>query len=156
MAYDNQLANRVRQTLAHHVKTDERAMFGGLAFMVRGHMCCGLVGDRLMVRVDPDEYDRLLTEPGAAPMDFTGKPMRGFLYVTGVGLSDSSGLNTWIARALEFVNGRPPKVRQKLERTQKGGLTRRCSRRAAPVRANGAAARRAAERRSLGRHQAKS
>lgn len=85
-------------------------MFGGLAFMVRGHMCCGLVKDKLMVRVDPNTYDQLLDLPGVQPMDFTGKPMRGFLYVTGVGISTAKALRTWVSRALDFAESRPPKT----------------------------------------------
>ncbi len=89
-------------------------MFGGLAFMAHGHMCCGLVKDNLMVRVDPDAYDQLLTEVGAQPMDFTGKPMRGFLYVTGAGISSASGLRSWVKRALDFAESRPPKPSRKV------------------------------------------
>ena len=113
MAYDEQLASRVRQSLTRRSVVQERAMFGGLCFMVRGHMCCGLVKDRLMVRVDPASYGQLLGEPGAQPMDFTGRAMRGFLYVTGVGLSTASALDTWVARALDFAASQPTKVRSK-------------------------------------------
>ena len=113
MPYETQLANRVRQALTRRSVVEERAMFGGLAFMVRGHMCCGLVKDKLMVRVNPDAYDQLLGEPGAQPMDFTGRPMRGFLYVTGVGLSTPLALDAWIARALDFAESRPVNVRTK-------------------------------------------
>lgn len=88
-------------------------MFGGLAFMARGHMCCGLVENKLMVRVNPDDYDRLLNEPGAQPMDFTGKPMRGFLYVSPAGISTSSDLRTWVSRALDFAESKPPKTSRK-------------------------------------------
>ena len=120
MAYDKNLADRVRRALTHRSDIEERAMFGGLAFMARGHMCCGLVKDKLMVRVNPDTYDQLLDEPGAEPMDFTGKPMRGFLYVTGAGISTSSGLRTWVSRALDFVDSRPPKPSRKLRATGTG------------------------------------
>ena len=93
---------------------EERVMFGGIAFMARGHMCCGVVKDKLMVRINPDTYDQLLGERGAEPMDFTGKPMRGFIYVTGVGTSTSSGLRTWVSRALNFAESRPPKSSRKV------------------------------------------
>ena len=101
MAYDETLASRVRRALTRRVVIEERATFGGLAFMVRGHMCCGVVKDKLMVRVDPNAYEQLLGEPGAQLMDFTGRPMRGFLFVTGAGLSTPRALEAWIARALE-------------------------------------------------------
>ena len=109
MAYDEKLAKRVRQALARRSGLEERAMFGGLAFMLRGHMCCGLVQDKLMVRVDPNLYDQLLREPGAQPMDFTGRPMRGFLYITGAGISTPSALHTWVSKALDFAESRPAK-----------------------------------------------
>ena len=109
MAYDKDLADRVRRILTRRAAAEERAMFGGLAFMVQGHMCCGLVSDRLMVRVRPEAYEQLLKEPGAEPMDFTGKPMRGFLYVTRAGTASTSSLGTWVSRALDFVGGLPPK-----------------------------------------------
>jgi TfoX/Sxy family transcriptional regulator of competence genes len=110
MAYDRDLAERVRQVLTRRPGIEERAMFGGLAFMAHGHMCCGLVKDKLMVRVDPDAYDRLLRAAGARPMDFTGKPMRGFLYVTGEAIATPAGLRTWVKRALDYADGRPPKA----------------------------------------------
>jgi TfoX/Sxy family transcriptional regulator of competence genes len=110
MAYDESLANRVRQILARRSDIEERRMFGGLAFMARGHMCCGLVKDKLMVRVDPDAYERLLGAVGAQPMDFTGKPMRGFLDVTGEGIATTPGLRAWVKRSLDFVESRPPKT----------------------------------------------
>ncbi|HEU4690980.1 MAG TPA: TfoX/Sxy family protein [Vicinamibacterales bacterium] len=113
MAYEEQLAKRVRQALTRRSAFEERAMFGGLAFMVRGHMCCGLAKGRLMVRVNPDDYDQLLGEAGAQPMDFTGRPLRGFLYVSGVGIATPSALDTWLARALDFAETRPIKVRSK-------------------------------------------
>ena len=118
MAYDQNLADRVRQALTGRSDVEERAMFGGLAFMAHGHMCCGLVKDKLMVRVNPDNYCQLLGEPGAEPMDFTGKPMRGFLYVTSAGISTSSGLRVWVSRALDFVDSRPRKTLRKARAKQ--------------------------------------
>jgi TfoX/Sxy family transcriptional regulator of competence genes len=110
MAYDKDLADRVRRILAGRADVEERSMFGGLAFMAHGHRCCGLVKNKLMVRVAPDAYDRLLAEPGAGPMDFTGKPMRGFLYVTRAGTSTAADLRTWVKRALRFAEQRPPRT----------------------------------------------
>lgn len=142
VAYDSALADRVRQALADRSKAEERAMFGGLAFMVRGHMCCGLVGDKLMVRVDPDSYGQLLKEPGAQPMDFTGRPMRGFLFVTGPGISTPARLNAWVSRALEFVARRPAKALRPAgsESKKRHGKGRQPASRAAK-RANGRGAR---------------
>lgn len=125
MAYDLKLAGRVREALGRRDDIEERAMFGGLAFMTRGHMCCGIVKDKLMVRVDPAACDRLLGEPGAAPMDFTGRPMRGFLYVTAPGIATPSGLRTWVSRALEFADSRPPKAGPPVRASQAGRSKRR-------------------------------
>lgn len=84
-------------------------MFGGLAFMVNGHMCCGIVGDALMLRVGPDAYDDSVSQPHARPMDFTGRPMRGMVYVDPAGFRTSAGLERWLARALRFVESLPAK-----------------------------------------------
>lgn len=87
----------------------EKKMFGGLSFMVKGHMCCGVVGDELMVRVGPDGYEAALERPHARPMDFTGKPLKGFVYVAPQGFSTQSTLERWIRLALEFVETLPAK-----------------------------------------------
>jgi TfoX/Sxy family transcriptional regulator of competence genes len=110
MPYDDQLATRVRAVLARRTDVEEKAMFGGLAFMVRGHMACGLVGDTLMVRIAPADYITLLDEPHARPMDFTGRPMKGFLYVDPAGLETPSALRRWTDRATTFVSGLPDKT----------------------------------------------
>ncbi len=81
-------------------------MFGGLAFMFRGHMTCGIVGDDLMLRLG-DEAQEALREPHTRPMDFTGKPMRTMLYVSPEGVADDDQLRAWIERALA-VNQRQP------------------------------------------------
>ena len=88
-------------------------MFGGLSFMARGHMCCGLVQAKLMVRVDPQAYDRLLQEPYVQPMDFTGRPLRGFLYVEAGGIASAPALRKWIGRALAFAESLPQKAPRK-------------------------------------------
>jgi TfoX/Sxy family transcriptional regulator of competence genes len=109
-SYDEKLAARIRRLLATRSDVEEKKMFGGVAFMVRGHMCCGIVGAKLMVRVDPASSERLLREAGARPMDFTGRPMRGFLYVEPEALASAPALRKWVARALAFVESRPPKA----------------------------------------------
>ena len=109
MAYDEGLAERVRGVLAEVADTSERKMFGGLAFMVRGHMTVGIIGDELMVRVGPDGEDDALARPHARPMDFTGKPMRGYVYVAGEGAAEDDDLAAWVARGLAFTASLPPK-----------------------------------------------
>jgi TfoX/Sxy family transcriptional regulator of competence genes len=109
MAYDEGLSERVREALAEAGDVSERKMFGGLAFMVAGHMTCGVLEDRLMVRVGPDAYDEALSEPHAHPMDFTGRPMKGMVYVAPEGLTEDAALRVWVERGLRFAGSLPPK-----------------------------------------------
>ena len=112
MAYDERVARRVRRALTNYPGVVEKKMFGGLAFLLRGHMCCGVVGDELMVRVGPDAYDDALCEPHARKMDFTGKPLRGFVYVGSDGFASNGDLGAWVARGTEFVSSLPTKQRR--------------------------------------------
>ena len=109
MAYDEKLAERVRAALGRTQSVTERKMFGGVAFMVRGNMCCGVIDDRLMVRVGPVAYDRALKLKHAGPMDFTGRSMRGLVYVAPEGVRTARQLRTWVERALDFVSTLPAK-----------------------------------------------
>jgi TfoX/Sxy family transcriptional regulator of competence genes len=103
MAYDEELADRVRKQLqGRDVAWDEKRMMGGLCFMVDEKMLVGVSEDRLMVRLDPDDYPTMLQRPGAEPMDFTGRPMRGFLWVFEQGIRGPSELGYWIEEALKF------------------------------------------------------
>ena len=98
MAYDEQLANRIRQAFGTRNDITERKMFGGLAFLYRGRMCCGIVGSDLMVRVPDDEFDAVMRGRHVRPMDFTGKPLRGFVYVSPPGFRTAAALRTWLSR----------------------------------------------------------
>lgn len=109
MAYDEGLAQRVREALASRRDVTEKKMFGGLAFLVRGNMCCGVVGERLMVRVGPAAYEAALSQPHAGEMNFTGRPMKGFVYVEPEGVESDRALRKWVARATGFVLELPPK-----------------------------------------------
>lgn len=109
MAYDEGLAERVREYLQKRTDVGEKRMFGGLCFMVRDHMCCGLIGDDLMARVGPDAYDTCLALPHAGVMKFTGRPMKGMLTVDAAGLAEDADLAAWVDRCLAFVDGLPPK-----------------------------------------------
>ena len=114
MAYDEGLAARVREHLAARDdigigNVEEKKMFGGLCFMVAGHMCCGIVGDTLMLRVGPQQYSECLGLPHAREMDFTGKPMKGMLYVDAEGITEDEELAVWITRSLRFISGLPSK-----------------------------------------------
>ena len=103
MSYDETLAQRVRRTLAGQGEIEERRMFGGLTFMLNGEMCCGVDKGRLMVRVLPEHQSELLRRPGARPMDFTGRPLKGFLFIDPVGFQDAKALEWWLRQAVEFV-----------------------------------------------------
>lgn len=110
MAFDEELADRIRETLAEaDVLADERRMFGGLAFMVRGHMTVGIVGEELMVRVGKDAHEAAVAQPHARPMDLTGKPMAGFVFVAPTGFDDDTDLRDWVQRGLAFTASLPPK-----------------------------------------------
>ena len=103
MAYDEQLAERVRRSFRRRkVSFEEKRMMGGLCFMVDSKMCVGVDKDRLMARIDPECYDGALCKKGCMPMDFTGRPLRGFVFVNPMGLSTESELDTWLKLALDF------------------------------------------------------
>jgi TfoX/Sxy family transcriptional regulator of competence genes len=106
VAYDEKLAARVRRLLADRDDVAERAMFGGLIFMVGGHMCCGVNRDELIVRLRPDDVDAALARPHARPMDFTGRQMRGFVTVRQKGLNGPA-LRRWVALALANAEALP-------------------------------------------------
>jgi len=108
MAYDEKLADRVRDVLETEAGVTERKMFGGLAFMVRGHMACGIVGDDLMLRLGAESAEEALERPHVRPMDFTGRPMTGMVYVGPEGLRGAS-LRRWVAKSVAFVETLPPR-----------------------------------------------
>lgn len=108
MAYSEHLAERVRERLKHIKVLEEKKMMGGLIFMVNEKMCVGVdidkktQHDRLMVRVGKLAFEELLNKPGSRKMDFTGKPMRGFLFIGPDGIDMEEDLDFWIERALDF------------------------------------------------------
>jgi TfoX/Sxy family transcriptional regulator of competence genes len=109
MAYDEGLAERLREIFEDLPAVGEKKMFGGLAFMVHGHMSCGIVDDTLMVRVGPDQYADALSRPHARKMDFTGKPLKGFVYVAPEGIETDDALAAWVRLSLGYVATLPPK-----------------------------------------------
>ena len=98
MAYDEQLAKQIRQVFGTRRDIAERRMFGGLAFLCRGRMCCGIVGRDLIIRVAADDFDVVMRGRHVRPMDFTGKPLRGFVYVSPPGVRTAAALRTWLLR----------------------------------------------------------
>ena len=109
MAYDEKLVVRVRKVLAGYKAVTEIKMFGGICFMHKGNMLCGVDGDRLMVRVGPEQYDDVLSMKHARVMDITGKPMKGFIFVHEEGFRDLKQLKKWIELGLNFTASLPPK-----------------------------------------------
>ena len=109
MAFDEGLAQRVRVLLDGRSDVADKQRFGGLAFLIGGNMACGVSGDDLMVRVDREESERLLEEPGARRFDMTGRPMKGWLLVAPEATADDSDLERWVRRGEEFAASLPPK-----------------------------------------------
>ncbi|MDJ0865930.1 MAG: TfoX/Sxy family protein [Myxococcota bacterium] len=109
MACDEGLAQRIRELLEDDEAVREKKMFGGLAFLVSGNMACGVVGEELMVRVGPDAYEEALAHPHAREMDFTGRPMRGLVYVGSAGIEDDEDLAAWVERGVAFARSQPAK-----------------------------------------------
>ena len=109
MAYDEALAARIRSAFEGEANVTEKKMFGGVAFMVSGNMACGVTGDELMVRVGPDNYEDALSRPHARPMDFTGRPMRGMVYVARPGFESDQDLAAWVDSGASFARSLPSK-----------------------------------------------
>jgi TfoX/Sxy family transcriptional regulator of competence genes len=109
MAFDQGLAQRIREHLAPTGGATEKQMFGGLAFLVDGNMCVGVIGEELIARVGLDATGAALERPGSRLFDFTGRPMKGWINVAPDGLEDDDALAAWIDDALRFVHTLPPK-----------------------------------------------
>lgn len=109
MAYDEQLAARIRRLLIHSGPVTEKQMFGGLCFLINGNMCCGVHDQDLVIRHRPDDASALLTQPHVRSMDFTGKPLRGFLYVGSGATRAEKVLQEWVKISVEFARSLPPK-----------------------------------------------
>ena len=109
MPYNEKLAERVREILKRRRVVTEKKMFGGLAFMLNGNMCCGVEKENLMVRVGPERYEAALAKPHARPMDFTGRPLTGFVYVGPGAYRTEKSLTRWINLGLSFVASLPKK-----------------------------------------------
>ncbi|MEQ1591598.1 MAG: TfoX/Sxy family protein [Thiobacillaceae bacterium] len=116
MAYDEGVAERLREAFSIRKDVIEKKMFGGIAFMVSGHMCCGVVNDTLMARVGADHYEAALKKPHASKMDFTGRPMKGFVYVAPTGFESDDDLADWVKRCLDFVTTLPAAAGQHTRR----------------------------------------
>ena len=103
MTVDLELATRIRAVLSGHPDIREQSMMGGLTFMSGGKMACGVIGDQLMVRVGPEAHAEALSRPHVRPMDFTGRPLSGFVYVAPAGIKTRAALTEWLERGLAYA-----------------------------------------------------
>ncbi len=102
MAYDGGLADRLRRILQDEPGVSERQAFGGLSFLVAGNMSVGVIGDELVVRVGPQGFESALEEDHVRPFDFSGRPMKGWVYVAPEGLTSDEALAAWVRRGTQF------------------------------------------------------
>lgn len=109
MAYSEELAGRIREAIAGRDRVTERKMFGGIAWMVNGNMACGTLGEDMMVRLHPEDAELALAEPHVGPMQFTGRPMRGFVTVDAAGVVETADLTRWVDAGAAFAASLPPK-----------------------------------------------
>ena len=110
MAYAEVVADRIRKAFAKKKGITEKKMFGGICFMMNGNMICGVEKDNLVVRVGPNQYDWALKQKHTRPMDFTGRPLKGFVYVLPQGIKTPSSLKKWLDLATDFVRSLPSKL----------------------------------------------
>ena len=113
MAYCEELAERVRGIMGGHDGYSERNMFGGVCCMINGNMACGVINDDLMLRISPETAEKLLKEPHVREMDFTGRPMKGMVYVGSEATESDEDLSYWVDIAIKFADSLPPKKLKK-------------------------------------------
>src|SRR5918992_4732624 len=107
MAFDVALADRIRERLGKRRGVVEKKMFGGMAFLLNGNMCCGVHGDDMIVRLDPAEADEALAKRHTRVFDLTGRPMKGWILVESQGLASAAALDEWIGVATEYAGSLP-------------------------------------------------
>jgi TfoX/Sxy family transcriptional regulator of competence genes len=113
VAYNEELADRVRETLADRTDVEEKRMFGGVTFMVGGQMCCGVLKNDLVVRIEPGEFDALVAQPHVRPFDFSGRPMQGMVYVDVGALGELEALQKWVQRGTDYVAAHPATAKRR-------------------------------------------
>lgn len=109
MAYDEGLAERIRDELKDRPGLVEKKMFGGVGFMLHGNLACGVIKDDLIVRVGPGNFEELVTRPHTRPFDFTGRPMKGWVWVSSAGYETDTDLGEWIDLGVRFALSLPAK-----------------------------------------------
>jgi TfoX/Sxy family transcriptional regulator of competence genes len=112
VAYDEALADRIRSALSARAEVNERKMFGGIAFMIAGNMAVGVTGEELMVRLDPADAELALAEDGVRRMDFTGRPLKGFVYVAPERTASDEDLAEWVDAGADFAASLPAKAKK--------------------------------------------
>lgn len=113
MAYDEKLEARIRDFLGPRADLETKKMFGGLCFLINGNMACGVLNRDLIAKVDPERHDALLKKPGARPFDFSGRPMKGILYVGPDGVKTSKALRFWVETSVAHAQSKPAKSGRK-------------------------------------------
>lgn len=114
MAFDEKLNNRIREKLMHLPNVVEKYMFGGVCYMVNDKMCVGIIKDAMMCRIDPNIYEQALEKPGCEIMQFTGKPMKGYVLINDEGMRNEADFDYWIQQCLDFNKfAKASKKRQK-------------------------------------------
>ncbi len=113
MAFDEHLADGIREALRDVPDVREQRMFGGLAFLVGANMACGVVGDEIMLRLGKHRADDALDEPHVRPLDFTGRPMRTMVYVAPAGFATQNALRRWVDQGVAHAATLPPKARRR-------------------------------------------
>ena len=109
MAFDERLAERIRKRLERRTDIAEKRMFGGVAFLLNGNMCCGVHGKEMIVRLDPEQTDQALAEPHTRRFDLTGRPMKGWILVAPDGIAEARELDRWLRRGSDYAASLPPK-----------------------------------------------
>jgi len=109
MAFDNHLADRIRKQLADEKGLTERKMFGGIGFLLNGNMCCGVIGAEVVIRLDPEQTDRALANKHTRIFDFSGRPMKGWIYVGAKAVETDGDLKHWLQIGLKYARSLPPK-----------------------------------------------
>lgn len=122
MAYNEILANRIRESLQHIQDVVEKEMMGGLTFMVNGKMCVGIIQDEMMCRIAPELHESSIEKPGCRTMDFTKKPMKGYVMIDEQGMKKKSDFNYWISLSLSYnsiAKASPKKSKKTIKKTLK-------------------------------------
>ncbi len=109
MPADKVLAGRIQDYFFRNQAITTKRMFGGLAFLWHGHLCVGVIGERIVARIGWEEYETALAQPHVSEFDFTGRPMRGWVVVEAEGIEEDEQLAEWLQRSLAFVEKLPPK-----------------------------------------------